>query len=70
MKATNRLTELREESGLLRSEIAGRLKIDQSTLWRWEKGAEIPDRHKLALAAMFGVSAAYLMGWTDERQAA
>jgi transcriptional regulator with XRE-family HTH domain len=68
--SANRLVELRKQSGLLRSQIAGALRVDQSTLWRWEHGATIPDHKKLELAKLFGVSPAYLMGWSDAREAA
>lgn len=67
---SNRLGELRSKRQFLRSEIAGALKVDQSTLWRWEKGAAIPDHQKLALAELLDVSVAYLMGWPPERTAA
>lgn len=66
---SNRIEELRIAKGLIRSEIAGQLKVDQSTLYRWEKGAAIPDRHKLALAQLFGVTVSHLMGWDDSQDA-
>lgn len=61
----NRLAEIREAQDLLQSELAGRLRVDQSTVWRWERGAPIPDRRKLQLAEMLGVSVARLMGWPE-----
>ena len=66
----NRIEELRTAKGLIRSEVAGLLKVDQSTLYRWEKGASIPDRQKLALAEIFAVTVSHLMGWADESKAA
>lgn len=62
----NRVRELREAKGLIRSEVAAAVKVDQSTVWRWEQGNPIPDAQKVALAALFEVSPAYLMRWTEE----
>ena len=63
----NRLAELREAKGLIRSEVAGHLRIDQTTLYRWERGATtIPDDAKTKLAKLFGVTRAYLMRWEDD----
>jgi transcriptional regulator with XRE-family HTH domain len=65
----NRIGECREAKGLKLSEIAGALRVDQSTVWRWEKTGRVPDDRKHQLAELLGVSIAYLMGWT-EREAA
>jgi transcriptional regulator with XRE-family HTH domain len=66
----NRLRELREARGLKPYDIAARLRVDPSTVWRWEtRGGSVPDQAKLDLAAFYGVSVAHLMGW-DETEAA
>lgn len=62
----NRIEELRTARGLLRSQVAAALLVDQSTVYRWERTAgEIPDAKKLALAELLEVDVAYLMGWTE-----
>lgn len=70
MHISNRLRELREARDLKRYDLAAALRVDQSTVVRWEQGAAIPDRQKLALAAFFQVSPAHLMGWDREPEAA
>jgi transcriptional regulator with XRE-family HTH domain len=61
----NRLEELREAGGLKRYHLAAEVDVDQSTIYRWERGGTIPDEVKLRLADFFGVSPAYLMRWED-----
>lgn len=62
----NRIAQLREASGLLRVDVAAKLRVGEVTVVRWENGTSgVPDRHKLALAEMFGVSVIWLMGWED-----
>lgn len=46
--------------------MAGALKVDQSTVWRWEKTGRVPDDRKFQLAEMYGVTVSYLMGWAEE----
>jgi transcriptional regulator with XRE-family HTH domain len=63
---TNRIRELRKTSKHRLYELAGALKVDTSTITRWENGtSEVPDAQKRELAVLFGVSIAYLMGWED-----
>lgn len=63
----NRLTALREAADLLPVDVASRLRVTERTVYRWERGeSAIPDRHKLALAELFGVSVAWLMRWEDQ----
>jgi transcriptional regulator with XRE-family HTH domain len=61
----NRLRELREARGLKLYDIAALLRVDPSTVNRWETGrvSNVPDDAKLALARFFDVSVAHLMGW-------
>lgn len=62
--APNRLSELRKERGVRNVTLASAVGVDQTTYWRWETGrSPIPDEHKLTLAAFYGVTPAYLMGW-------
>lgn len=68
--ASNRIAECREAKDLKLSEVAGALRVDQSTVWRWEKTGRIPDERKHQLAAMLDVTVPYLMGWPESREAA
>lgn len=67
MLPSNRIASLRTASGLSRPDVAARLGLkSERTVQRWENGETgIPDRYKLLLAEMFGVSPAWLMGWSD-----
>jgi transcriptional regulator with XRE-family HTH domain len=66
----NRLRELREARDLKRHDIAARLRVDPSTVYRWEDGrAQVPDEAKLNLAKFYGVTVSYLMGWPESSAA-
>jgi len=66
----NRIRELREARNLARYDVAAALRVDQSTVARWERGGAIPDHRKHALAQLLDAEIAYLMGWDDEPMAA
>lgn len=66
----NRLRELREAHALKLYDISARLRVDPSTVWRWEAGGPVPDAAKLELADLYDVTPAYLMGWDSEPAAA
>ncbi|MCL1905854.1 MAG: helix-turn-helix domain-containing protein [Clostridiales bacterium] len=64
-----RLKQARIFSGLTQSEVAGKIGVHKTTIMRWEKGGgthhiKIPVIS--ALADIFRVSPAFLMGWTDD----
>ncbi len=66
----NRLRELRRAADLKLYDLSAQLRVDTSTISRWEKGSgPIPDPAKLALAEIFGVSVAHLMGWEQHEAA-
>ena len=65
-ESPNRLRQLREGRDLKLYDLASALRVDTSTIYRWEQGNAIPDRRKLQLADFFGVPVAYLMGWEQE----
>lgn len=70
-RSQNRLRELREERGLRPYELCIHVQASEATISRWERGlTPIPDEAKAALAALFGVSRAYLMGWDEDEAAA
>lgn len=57
--------------GLTQTDVAERLGVSTVSVSRYERGLiGIPDRHKLALAEMFGVHVVYLMGWEDNGEVA
>jgi transcriptional regulator with XRE-family HTH domain len=67
----NRLRELREARGWKLYDVSVRVRVDPSTVHRWERGeSTIPDRIKIALAEFYDVTPGYLMGWDDAPVAA
>ncbi len=64
-----RLRELREDSDITQSEIAGYLHIRQNTYSQYENGQrQIPIELLIALARYYGTSIDYILGITDERK--
>jgi DNA-binding transcriptional regulator YiaG len=62
----NRLAELKKVQGLSYTQVAAALGVTEITVRRWEnRSSGIPDRHKVELAALFGVSVPWLMHWED-----
>ena len=60
---SERLTELREEKGLKRQEVADALEISRASLEYYEKGQRKPDIEVAArIAKYYGVSTDYLVG--------
>lgn len=60
---SKRLTELREEKGLKRQEVADALEISRASLEYYEKGQRKPDIEVAArIAQYYGVSTDYLVG--------
>lgn len=67
--APNRLAELRQATGLRLVQVAAKLDVDQSTVYRYEQGqTPVPDPVKATLAELYGVTRAYLMGWDEDEQ--
>lgn len=66
----NRLAEVREARDLKRYDIASHLRVDPSTIYRWEiHETPVPDWAKESLAEFYDLSIAYLMGWESEAAA-
>jgi transcriptional regulator with XRE-family HTH domain len=67
----NRLRELREEKGEKPYELAVVIRRDPSVIYRYEVGlTNIPLDVLQLLTKHYGVSAEYLLGWTDKRRKA
>lgn len=65
-KIGERLKELRKEKGLNQIQTAGLLKIDKSTIAKYETGAAVPSVHMLVvLAGFFNVTTDYILGLED-----
>jgi transcriptional regulator with XRE-family HTH domain len=61
-----RLKRLRLTQKIAQDALGEQLGVTGRTVRRWETGrTSIPDRHKFALADMFGVSVLYLLAWDD-----
>lgn len=62
---TNRLAEIRSETGKSRRDLAVLLDVTEDTIRRFEenRGGPIPSKYIPTLAAELGVQAEYLMGW-------
>lgn len=64
-----RLKELRERSGLKRTQCERKIGYNADTFWRWETGKVIPNGKALVdLATFFDVSVDYLLGLTDREE--
>lgn len=62
----NRVSELRKKRGLSQSELASYLGVAQNTISQYEnEQRNLPSRHTLKLADLFGVSPSYLLGESD-----
>lgn len=68
MTFAERFSQLLGESGMTKYRLSKRTGISQTTLGRWEAGSQMPGIGAAnLLAEVFGVSADYLLGNTDER---
>lgn len=62
------LKKLRLQAGLTQSELARKLNITRSSVNAWEMGISTPStQYIVELAALFSVSADYLLGLNQER---
>jgi len=62
-----RLRDLREDHDLVQKEVAAQLGIDQRVYSNYETGKrEIPVRHLLRLATIYGTSVDYILGLTNQ----
>ena len=65
----SRLKDLRERSGIKKSQCERKVGYSKDTFWRWKKGKVIPNGKALIdLATFFNVSTDYLLGLTDKKE--
>lgn len=63
---SERLKELRKENNLTTTQLGKLLKVNNSTISRWENGSIIPSIEQLYnIAVYFKVSSDYLLGLKD-----
>ena len=63
-----RMKDLREDHDKTQKEIADLLGTSQTMYARYERGAnELPLRHLITLCQYYGVSADYILGFTDKK---
>jgi transcriptional regulator with XRE-family HTH domain len=69
MKFAERLKELRTENHLTMEEVGAYIGVGRANIYKYEHGiiTNIPVDNVNALAELFDVSPAYIMGWSDER---
>lgn len=62
----NRIADLRRECGLTQKELGDKLGVGQTTVSAWEMEKNEPDYNSIrAMAALFEVTADYLLGFDD-----
>lgn len=68
MEFSERLKDLRKQSGLTQVDVAGRLGISQQAYASWERGAKKPTQDNLVkIAQILNVSVDYLVGNLEEQ---
>lgn len=67
MKFSDRLRELRKKRGLTQLQLAEALKINRSTLAKYETGENEPDHQTMQqIADFFGVTVDFIIGNSDD----
>ena len=68
MTIGDRIKHLRTQYNMTLEDVASYINVKRSTVYRYEIGevTNIPSDKIEAIARMFSVSPAYLMGWTDD----
>ncbi len=67
MAYVRRIRDLREDSDYTQAYVASVLGTSQTMYARYERGAnELPIRHLIKLCALYGVSADYILGLTED----
>ena len=70
MTQGERIRMLREEKGMSMADVGRAIGIGRPTVYKYETGAieNIPNEKIEAMAKLFGVSEAFLKGWSDNRE--
>ena len=70
MKLGERIRAQRKRAGMTQDEVAAALETSKQAIYKYEKGVveNIPFEKLERLAALFGVTSAYLLGFTDDPQ--
>jgi len=63
----DRYYSLCQEKGKSPNKVAGELGFSTSTATQWKRGAIPEEKNQQKVAAYFGVSVPYLLGYTDDR---
>jgi repressor LexA len=68
MTIGERIKDRRKELGIRAEDLAYKLGVSRSTIFRWENGdiEKVPANFLSAIASSLNVSQAYLMGWSDD----
>lgn len=64
---TNRIAELRHQSGISQERLAAELNVTQASISLYENGSNIPQDMLIAIAKYFDVSIDYLLNLQDNR---
>ena len=68
MEYIKRLRDLREDHDLTQSQVAEILGTSQTMYARYERGAnELPLHHLITLCYLYGVSADYILGLSNQK---
>lgn len=69
MTRGQRIKQLREENGMTQTEVAMAIRTTKQNIYKYETGiiTNIPSDKIEAIANLFSVSPAYLMGWEDDK---
>ena len=63
----DRIVEMREALGISQTDLAEKIGVSKQTLYKYENGiiSNVPSDIVEAMANVFRITPAYLMGWTD-----
>ena len=69
MSLAERLKALRKEHRMTLADVSSKVGVGSATIFKYENGriTNIPSDKIAAMARLFDVSPAYLMGWTDDK---
>ncbi len=70
MTTAERIKQRRKDLGLRAEDVAERIGVSRSTMFRYENGEieKLPINHLVPIAKALHTSVDYLMGWTEDEQ--